>query len=273
MMKKIGLMLLLGAVFATPAMAGPVGNTGQIVFSGLGPYYPNNGGGEFTAQVSPSGWLDLSSYLPTTGSAVGTSGVGSVANSFQTFCLEENENIGSSGTYDATVNVEAVIGGAGGPKPDPISLGTGWLYSRFASGGWASTTDFNYDTLNNNAALRKTSAAELQMAIWYLEQEKVAADFTGGDPLTNTFLSLVNQAYLANGGLSYAMNDDAGSSFGVYALNLKNGPYATGGNNQDMLYFLKKNSTGGHVPEGGATLVLLGAGLMGIAGFRRKFNV
>jgi len=154
---------------------------------------------------------------------------------FQSFCLEENE--GFSDTTTATLNTAAVLGGLGGGSPDPICRATAWLYQQFAMGVLS-----GYDY---SAAGRNASAEALQNAIWALENELGAASYGAG---------LVALA-VANVTNPYA---DANGDFGVMVLNMYD---ASGRYRQDMLVYL---------PDGGATLVLLGTSLVGVALMRRK---
>ena len=137
-MKKLYVLVIAVAfVSATQSYAGIVGETGTLTLN-LGQYQWGNGG-EFLATPTSV----------TTGSSLGSS--------FQTFCLEYNEQFTPSSTIQLTyqVNVGAVSGGVSGqnaydpyatastPVPktsgsynmDIISVGTAWLYSQFRTGG------------------------------------------------------------------------------------------------------------------------------------------
>src|SRR4029077_5677849 len=89
-----------------------------------------------------------------------------------TFCIEDNEFVYPDTLYNQTINPEAIGGGDGGPHPDPVSQGTGWLYSQFAAG-----------TLPGYAygVGRLASADLLQKAIWFLEEESGGAGETTRD--------------------------------------------------------------------------------------------
>jgi hypothetical protein len=160
---------------------------------------------------------------------------GSLTGTFQTFCIEQGEYLSANATYNYVINSAAVQGGVGGPDPDPISKGTAYLFYYFAKGTLA-----GYDYAGT------TKTQELQNAIWYLEQEI-------GDPGVNQFLTAVYAQY---GNLDNA-RADANGLFGVAALNLsrENDPFA-----QDVLVV---------TPEP-LTMILLGFGLVGLAGLRRK---
>ena len=235
-MRKLGLVALLMVALASPAMAGQI----QVGYPGssYGPYQTDRGG-EFTLNVL-SGWLSTSSYV------MSTSGFGA-ATTFQTFCLEIGEFLYPYGpTYNAVVNPNAVYGGVG-PGGDPISKGTGWLYSQFALGTLAY---YNYgDTSNGYFSDRHAAAAALQNTIWWLEGE-------AGDPGgTNRFRNLVL-------GLPFNPFADGGVDYGVYALNLTDN---SGRRYQDQLFYRG-------VPDGGMTLMLLGGALIGLGALHRKFR-
>jgi hypothetical protein len=190
--------------------------------------YQTGIGGEFTlVPVSPIGWLDLSGY------SAAASGVGGVS-SFQSFCLEYQEHIGAHGQYDAVQNTDAVWGGDN-LGSDPLSVGTGWLYSEFALG---TLSGYNY------GVERSITASQLQNAIWMLEGEVAYND-------SNPFVQLVT-APEQFGSWSAATNNGA-NMYGVFALNLTD---PIGGRHQDQVYFIQKT-----VPDGGLTIILLGIAL------------
>jgi hypothetical protein len=159
------------------------------------------------------------------------------ATGYGSFCLEFNEGINLPDIYNAEVNTKAINGGVG-PEGDPISNATAWLYKQFATGQLQ-----GYDYNGNRAA----SAGALQQAIWYLENE-------GGSN---------------NGYVQLAMNTvvdplgDANGNFDVYVLNVTK--LGRGGLAQDQLIYLPTT-----VPDGGLTLSMMGAGLIGLAFIRRK---
>ena len=167
-----------------------------------------------------------------------TSGLGT----FQTFCIEENENFSPGSVYNYRINTGAVKGGAGANATDPftgnsmdnISIGTAWLYSQFRDG-----TLHDYDS---------TKAGVLQNAIWYLENEK-AGEFNNPYVILAEFeLRLTDEQIRA----------DSQGAYGVKALNLCDG---TGNVVQDQLAIV--------VPE--PTTLIAGALLLlpfGISTFR-----
>lgn len=196
-------------------------------------------GGEFTMKGSP--WANPAHYSPAT----------LVAGGFQTFCLELNEYL-SGQPFHAYLNTAAVAGGIGGGSPDPISMGTAWLYKKFAEG---TLSGYDYTPGPGRAA----SARALQEAIWYLEDEM--------GTLTAGAAYYVNLAVTQFGSLANAKADysQAAAGFRVAVVNLY-GIDANGGTDwnarkQDMLVYL---------PDGGMSLMLMGSGLLGLALIRRK---
>jgi len=128
--------------------------------------YQSGSGGEFKATMMSEG-------LP--GNAVGST--------WQTFCVETNEYINLGETYYAVVNNAAVLGGTGGPHPDPLSPKTAWLYDQFLQG---TLSGYDYSTTSG----RKNSAGALQNAIWYIEQE--ISSLPGG--LATSFYNQANSS-------------------------------------------------------------------------------
>jgi hypothetical protein len=239
-MKRIALVLLLVAALAPSAMAGPVGQV-QVGYSGspYGPYQTGQGG-EFTLNaLSPSG-LDTSGYA-----AGVTGGIGGLAGTFQTFCIEGNEYIAGYDTiYNASLDTYAEAGGQTGATAgkDPVSVGTGWLYSQFAQGTLA----------GYGAVGRLASAGALQNALWWLEGEELIVNDG-----TNLYINAVVTQF---GGEAGAKANGA-EQYGVYALNIWTD---SGNKGQTQLFYA--------VPDGGATLMLLGGALMGLGALRRKFR-
>jgi hypothetical protein len=249
-MKKLLVLVAAILTMAATATAGQVqvGYFADPVTSDsrYGEFQAGNGG-EFTlTPVNESGWLDLSDYVSGLTADIVRAG------SFQTFCIEGAENIYPYGaTYDAAINTNAVWGGAGSAG-DPLSVGTGWLYSQFASG----TLDYAY---TGTESQRETDALALQQAIWWLEGEE-SINYSG----SNEFMLAV----VTNFGSQTAAQADGAWEYGVYALNLTSGITRY----QDQLYYYVPDG-GTTVPDGGLTALLLGIGVGGFAVFTRKLRM
>jgi len=245
-MKRMFVVFGLVLLLASAAMADQV----RVGYPGsaYGPYQTGRGG-EFTlTPVNPTSWLDLSHYGAGARDASGFTG------SFQTFCLEGGEYIYPySSTYDAVVQPNAVSGGMG-PNGDPISVGAGWLYSQFASTNWVAGygLSYNYTSLSG----RRIDADLFQKAIWWLEGEE-GISYSA----SNKFMAAVVSRFGSEAGAKA----DGGLNYGVYALHLTT---ANGGPIQDQLYF-----KGVPVPDGGATVALLGFAIAGLGFISRRFRV
>ena len=156
--------------------------------------------------------------------------------SYWTFCLELDETLDWGHTYHASVNTEAVNGGVGSSNPDPLSPNTAWLYHEYLNG--FSNYDQDYSVDNNN------EGRLLQEAIWALEEEIDPSYVTG-----NKYYSLVN---------SNSNWSDIGH---IRVINLTD---SNGNLKQDVLV------SGAPIP--GAAW-LLGAGILGLIGCRRKKTI
>ena len=238
------MLIAFSLALASPAFADQV----QVGYPGssFGPYQSGEGG-EFTLNdINAEGWLDLSGYV-----AGKTSNFGGIT-SFQTFCIEKSEFIQAYNTiYDAKLNTRALYGSEG-PAGDPVSAGTGWLYSQFARGvlsGYA---------YSGTEAAREASAGLLQKALWWLEGEEV---FNAG----NIYMAAV----VANFGGSQAnAKADGGAIYGVSALNLwlpGTNPAIASNRAQDQLFYKP-------VPDGGHILALLGMAFCGMAIASRRLR-
>jgi len=209
-MKKLSTLIgVAGVLFATNLYAG---FDGTIILTQGPNSYAN--GGEFTATVTTS----LGNILgePT----------------FQTFCIEYNEEFYPGSSYNFKENTGAVAGGAGANAIDPnthlpmdnISIGTAWLYSQFRAG----TLTLDDGTGSYFNANRQANAGELQQAIWFLEGE------TGG--VDNGYVTLAETKLVET---LAQIEADSHGAYNVIVLNLFAGGNDTPGNpgsfSQDQL--------------------------------------
>ena len=192
MMKKLLLPMALGALLTANA------NAGTVTFAWGAAHSAS--GGEFIATTSGDG-------------------------TFKTFCIEHNENIGLGTTYNYSVSGGAIQGGVSGGNPDPISLGTAYLYSQFRAG-----------TLSGYSSASSTDQSNLQDAFWMLEGELT---YNG----SNVYIAAAKAALSKTDAQIVA---DGGGIYGVMAMNVTT---TSGGIAQDQLIL---------VPDGGMTLAMLG---------------
>jgi hypothetical protein len=175
MMKRMVFIMVISVFAAAPLLADPIDYThGLVSYGGIGNYtriggYYSGNGGEFTLYDYTSGSLLLSNdaYASTTKGKYG-----SHTESFQTFCLEEDEythhpaNVFVSLSYvDGSVpGSHAWRGGNNTNLGDDLDARTAYLYYQFAKG-----TLSNYIYIAGSG--RSASAGALQDAIWWIEGE------------------------------------------------------------------------------------------------------
>jgi hypothetical protein len=189
-MKKLCTLIgVAGVLFATNLYASI---DGTLTLSQGSYSYAN--GGEFTAA---------------------TTGLGT----FQTFCIEYNEEFGPGNKYDYKENTGAVAGGAGANAIDPntglamdnISIGTAYLYSQFRNGGLVIST--------------AAQAGQVQNAIWYLENEINLTQLSTMNGVDGTYY--YNLAKTGTSTTDTTVFNDSLGAYDVIALNLFNGAYST----------------------------------------------
>ncbi len=263
------------AVLALLAVSGSSNAFGGTVTLTAGAFQSGSGG-EFQAHDDSNA---LGAYIASydqVGTPNSLTGTGNTASqTFQTFCIEYNEHFSFDGTYNvAGISDSARSGGLA--VSDHLSVGTAYLYSQFAKGTLAG---YSYD---GGATARRVSAAALQSTIWWLENEIAGNTGTVPNP-SNSFSALVQGLFGAVGTQTAGTNGSGGGAasdtwtgagsytgqsgsnnvtFGVYALNLGVGV-------QDQLIYKTPGNT--NVPDGGATVMLLGIAMASMATVRRRF--
>ena len=156
--------------------------------------------------------------------------------SFYTFCLEQSVYMYGGGQYQVTNISNKVISGGTGQTAVFLDGGTKWLFYQWATG-----------TLSGYIQGDPTSKGEgaLQLAIWQLQGQSfglLQGDYSGVD----FYNAAVNHR-------------SEGNLLPVFAAN----PVLLGTDKEGQSFLIVQT------PEP-MTLILLGAGLLGLAGLRRK---
>ncbi|OPY16078.1 MAG: hypothetical protein A4E69_00299 [Syntrophus sp. PtaB.Bin138] len=218
--------------------------------SSYGPYQSGQGG-EFTLQADHALQSILAGYVSGTTSDIKQQNPLSSTpqpGTFQSFCLEKDEHLYTGASYSVTISNQANGGGQNTNFGDPISIGTAYLYSHFNRG---SLSGYQYGTESQ----RETSAAALQHAIWYLENEETYADAGGA---SNIFLNAVLTQF---GSLENA-DDDSNGAYGIKVASLW-----VPGHEGDLSYARQDQLIATPIP---AAVWLLASGLIGLTAFRRR---
>jgi hypothetical protein len=298
------LALVVLSSSANEALAGPLDFTGQFNLKGVNGLRGGSGGeltvynlagvgGVGSTNVSNASYEDKTRNVPDPFPA-GTP----IPNSFQTFCLEMTEEAVTSALNYFAIGTYAAAGGGGAVNGrDPISVGTAWLYSEFAKGTLnvpkmgAADPKFG-DYFSGVAPSRSNEADQLQRAIWWLEQEAPGEEAKLA--INPYFQAAVN--YFRQVGdteaqaRARAMASSSEGYLGVYVLNnfktqaalnqfvanraagttssMENIARADRG--QDFLWYYNPPT---QVPDGGATVALLGGAMVAIAALRRRLGV
>ena len=245
---SIAMVLCVNAVSVMADYSG-----GVVVVDRVSGYY-SGPGGEFTLSTATLSTSEYSTSPTSTKNILinSSTSAGPMVTSFQTFCVETDENVDppSDVIEKTTVNEywsggiqsDAVQGGSGGGSPDQLDPMTAYLYTQFATGALASSaTPYDYDPTVNRAS----DAQQLQNAIWFIEGEI--------GPLTTSSKAEAwyDEAYAA------VVTNQTWTGIGaVRVLNLENQIPGGFQDAQDMLYM---------VPVPGAVLLgILGLSVAGI---------
>ncbi len=156
------------------------------------------------------------------------------SNVWLTFCVEAEEYIDFDHSFKVVGISDRAYHGGVGPAGDPLDPRTAYLYTKYLGLG-----SQQYDATINNA---------YQAAIWYIEGE-------GGS--NNSLVAEANAAGWTSIGDIRVVNLE---------WTVNSGSHKKGDRAQDILVRIVP------VPDGGATLTLLGFALVGVGMLRRKLG-
>ena len=156
--------------------------------------------------TSDDGWATgiASQYAPAATGPVG----------FLSFCLEYNEHFYPDRSYQFGLSTSAVHGGE--VTSDPLSVGSGFLYSLFAKGNLPGTPEL------------------IQRTIWYLEDEQANNPGVYDMLLTSKFgsVELAKQDFIAG---------ESAATYNVQVINVGSYPDYAG---QDMMVYGAPETSG-----------------------------
>lgn len=159
---------------------------------------------------------------------------------FETFCMAYDQEFYYGEVLGYTLTNHTNDGP--GNTAVPLAAGVAFLYSQFAKGNLVISTG--------------AQDSDFQLALWWLQNSN-GAPSTGAYNAANAYENL---AYTTLGGAAAAQAAAGSNNYGVSIILTTNpdGTYS-----QPQLYY--------SVPDNGTTIALLGAALVGLVGFRRRF--